>query len=365
MKKYIYISHGSLDLGNKRTDLDAIASIGTFWRGAILNGWTRGEEFDVDMIDYYNEGLWQLKKWAGCKIYLADIPPEALARPERPETLPEFEKCLVELKNLDIELNYIDHHPMTDTIRAAFQEWQRKGLFNILNICPMDLEMDRTTPSTEKSCATEMVWKFMQERWGIKTDDVFEKIMYFTHDADFGIRKVDDATALSVVIGADYDPLRIAELLANGTFWSDELQTIHDERIERDVHLLNQVSLTQRIWTLPSGREIPVMYLLMPEEDGLKVTAAGYYCTSEKGATVAVILQRAAFISMRINPGEQELHAGRILTPLGGGGHVGAASAGSRGHNFPYERADESSFESIVDRLDTVLSENAGVETAA
>lgn len=355
MCKYIYVSHGRLDGGNTRTDLDAIASLSMFWRYAKKRGLTRGRDYDLDMIDYFQNGLTELLKYRDARICVADVPPGAVLRNCADGEVAALKRTLEKLRDRNVGIHFIDHHPMTHEAREVFEDFLRDGLFLSLDICPMDLNDDRVTTADHKRCATEMVRDWLVRNAGFRSDPVVDRIALYTHDADFGIRAIPDSIRLSVIISADHNPLALAEMLADGRFWSDELEGIYHEQQARTDELLRRLVFERRKWLLPNGREVPVMYALMPPDEGLKVTAVGVHCIGDHGATVAVIVHRNPFISMRIAQGEHELHAGELLEKLGGGGHVGAGSAGSRGNGFPYEHVDANSLPDVVDRLDAAL----------
>lgn len=363
MSRYTYISHGRIS-GSSRTDLDAVASLAIFWRGAKLRGLKRGSDYDLSMVDYYANGLEELRQFSHTEIYLADVPPDAVAKIERPQTIARFEKLLVDLKPKNVVIHFIDHHPLSPGTRERFNGYVARGLLGSVTLASHSLDEDQHVPAHRKRCATEMVRDYLREHWHFQPDDVIRKIARFAHDQDFALRKIPEATALSVVIGADYPSLKLAEMLADGRFWSDELAAVHARQEEKTRRLLAQLSYANRRWHLQSGRIINVVYALMPEEDGLKVTVAGLHCIDERSADVAVLVHRDPFISLRLNLKEREINAGKLLAPLGGGGHPGAASAGGHWGALPYTYANRDNFEAVVSSINTTLLRLAGARSA-
>lgn len=355
MYRYLYVSHGRSGGGNTRTDLDAIASVALFWRGALRRDLVRGEDFEVDFIDYYENGLDGLLRHHDVTAFVADVPPEAIARPADPVSIERLLATLQRLRERSVSVNFVDHHPLSSMTSKLFHGFVREGLMETAILSEMDADADQERPIAEKFCAAEMSLAVIRDRLLMPPDEEMLRIARFARDQDFGIRAIAEANRLSTVIGADHDPIAMAELLAHGRFWSDELEAIRrfqEQRIRRSISALR---FDRREWRLKSGRTIPVIYALLPPDDSLRVTVAGIHCLEEQGARVAVIVHRHPFISIRMDLDEKELHAGRMLTPLGGGGHRGAASAGGRGGSFPYREANESNFRDVVSRIDDHL----------
>jgi hypothetical protein len=360
MFRYVYVSHGNLYERNARTDLDAVASIAIMWRGAMMKGLERGPDFEVDMIDYYANGLDELLRYRNASLFVADVPPDALARPDEPRVTARFEETLRTLRDQGNRLNLIDHHPVSPRTAARFDRYVRQGLIESATLSGMDHEIDRVRPHHQKQCAAEMTREMLEGRFRMPPDEVIRRLAWYAHDADFGIRRIPEASRLSILIGADYPPLQLAGRLAQGEFWNDDLQGIFDDYQAKTRRILASLKLLRRRWRLKSGRVVPVVYALMPAREDLKVTPAGMYCLNEQGASVAVMVQRRAFLSLRIDPEEIELHAGRMLANLGGGGHQGAASAGRHPRDFPYHEAHEGNFADVVASIDRALTRFAG-----
>ncbi len=359
MYRYLYVSHGRSGGGNTRTDLDAIASVALFWRGALNKGLVRGEDFEVDFLDYYENGLDRLLRYRDVSAFVADVPPEALARPGMPETTEHLLATLLRLRDQNVSVNFVDHHPLSAMTSRLFHGFVREGLMESAILSEMDAEADRVRLIEDKFCAAEMSLALLQNRFLVTPDEEMLRIARFARDQDFGIRLIPEANRISTVIGADFNPIAMAEHLAHGRFWCDELDAIcraQEARIRRSI---SSLQFDWREWRLRSGRSIPVVYALLPPDDSLRVTVAGIHCLEERGARVAVIVHRHPFISIRMDREESELHAGRMLTPLGGGGHRGAASAGGRGKSFPYREANESNFHDVVQRIDNHLRSSA------
>lgn len=348
MSGFLYVSHGRRHDKNTRTDLDAISSVAIFWRGALRKGLRRGADFEIDFIDYYNDGLGELRRHRDASVFVADIPPEAIAR--------NLESTLADLAGRGLRLNFIDHHPVSAETARRFSSAVENGLIDSAILSDLNFDTDRTTPTDQKLCAAEMSLEFLSRRFGMRGDGVSRRIARYAHDQDFGVRMIKEANRLSVVIGANHDPVSLAEMLALGDLWSDELEEIHRNQVARTRRLLRTLSVERRRWKLSNGRELAVVYALLPDE-GLKVTSAGIHCLEAHAARVAVLVHPSRFVSMRIVAGETDLHAGAILSAMGGGGHAGAASAGGLSH----ENTTRENFGDVVDRLDRRLAESAGV----
>jgi oligoribonuclease NrnB/cAMP/cGMP phosphodiesterase (DHH superfamily) len=358
--RYIYISHGSVAGPRTRTDLDAISSVALLWRGALLRGFVRGVDFDVDLVDYFQGGIDYLLKYRDTTILLADVPPEAIAGAQSSDAAAHFEATLARLRDQNVALHMIDHHPMTAATMGRFRRFEADGLLASADLSWMDEDADRTDSHLAKRCAAEMARDFLVRRFGLVEDDVMTRICSYAHDQDFGLRLIPSASRLADVIGDDYPPLEIAEALATGEFWNDAFEAAFRRYEEQTQRLVEKIVCTRRTWRLPNGRDLEILYALMPEDDNLKITPAGIHCREALGGRVAVLLKRYPFISIRLDPMERSIHAGRILSTLGGGGHAGAASAGRRhGMWFPYHRAHEGNFEEVVSAVDATLTRAA------
>jgi len=361
MFSYLYVSHGNAGHGNTRTDFDAVGSIALMWRSALLKGLQKGEDFEVSMIDYYSRGIEQLLNFHDATILLADVPPEALARSDEPDKITALSAALLKLKAQNVLLNFIDHHAHDYSTGKRFLQYVEDGLLESAYISFMDAETDRIKPLIEKRSAAEMVLNFLENRYEQAADDIMRTIAAYSHDQDFGIRKIHEANRISAVIGSDFPPLELAGMLAHGTLWNEKLENVYQYQQARQRQAILKLKYVWKKWRQRDGREVPVVYALMPQGDALKVSPAGMHCIKAMGAGVAVLVQRYAFISLRIPPEENQFHAGEICRALGGGGHQGAASAGGRNGYFPYKQANESNFFDVVNSLDPILSRAAGV----
>ena len=52
------------------------------------HGYLTGEDFEVDMIDYYANGIDELRRYRAASIFLADVPPDAGMKPRRTSLSP-------------------------------------------------------------------------------------------------------------------------------------------------------------------------------------------------------------------------------------------------------------------------------------
>jgi len=208
-----------------------------------------------------------------------------------------------------------------------------------------------------------MTLQVITRRFNFEPDDIMLSLAKYAHDQDFGIRKISEASKISTVIGADYPPLQLAEIFASGELWNESLEEVYKTQLSKIAFALSQIRHIRKVWRLWNGKELPVVYVLMPEGDILKVSVAGIHCIEKLGAKVVVIIQRYPFISMRISCDVSELHAGKILSFFGGGGHQGAASAGGKNATFPYKTANDDNFDIIVSELDSEISRLAGVKS--
>ncbi|RMH57004.1 MAG: hypothetical protein D6679_07715 [Candidatus Hydrogenedentota bacterium] len=363
MPRYLYVSHGSPEGENTRTDFDAVASLALLQHTAMAKGFRYGRDFELDMIDYYSSGLDRLLQRRNTEILLADIPPDVLLKPESGGR-DGLRQRLEKLRAQKVILHFLDHHPVTRETRAIFEEFHRNGLIRSLWICPFCPEEDRVLDHTRKLCATEVTARFLERVWNVPLDETARRIMRWAHDQDFGLREIPEANRISVVIGADYPPLKLADCLSRGIFWNRELAAVHSRQEEKTQRLLRELRYHWRRWRLASGRRIDVVYALMPPHHGLKVTAAGLHCLQNLHARVAVFLHRDPFLSIRINPRENELHAGEMLRPFGGGGHRGAGSAGAGPHRpFPYRNVTDENFPRVAQTVDEQLSRLARAES--
>jgi hypothetical protein len=358
--RYLYISHGSVAGPRTRTDLDAVSSVALLWRGALLRGLERGVDFGLDLLDYFQGGIDDLLKYHDATILLADIPPEAIAGTGDWGAAAHFEETLARLGDQEISLHMIDHHPMTAATMERFRRFESEGLIATADLSWMDEDADRADSHLTKRCAAEMVRDFLERRFELPRDGVMTRICAYAHDQDFGLRTIPEANRIADVIGDDFPPLAIAEALATGEFWNDSFEVAYRSYEEKTRRLVEKIVYTRRYWRLPDGRDLEVLYALMPEDDDLKITPAGIHCRQATGGRVVVLLKRYPFISIRLDPMERSIHAGRILSTLGGGGHAGAASAGGRrGMRFPYHRVHEGNFEEVVSSVDATLTQAA------
>lgn len=364
MIRYVYASHGWTRGGSTRTDFDALASVAIMRRGAELRKLREGDDFAIDLIDYYAEGIDALQKWRDVTIVLADIPPETLARPGRPETTTRLVETLSNLKAAGNRLHLIDHHPMERQSMERFEKYVEEKLIESATLSKMDHDEDQRRTHLQKQCATEMVRDWLRERWGVPDDDIIDEITRFAHDQDFGVRHIPDANRLSAVIGADFPPSEIIQSLSRGEFWNPRFQLAWERQEEDTRRQIQEVRTLWRVWRFPTGRALGVVYALMPARDVLKVTPAGIHCLEELGADIAVMVQREAFISVRVRHNVNDFHAGRMLSAFGGGGHVGAGSAGGRNGQLPYGQAHERNFEDVVESLDKALAFHADVNSS-
>lgn len=360
MVRYVYVSHGWLHGGSTRTDFDALGSVAIMKRGAEMRGLRDGEDFAIDLIDYYADGIDALTRWRNCTLLVADIPPEALARPERPETAERLVRTLHALRDGGNRVIFIDHHPLEEPTRQRFAGWTRDGLIAALDICGMNADLDQARTHREKSCAAEMVLAWLRRTWDLPEDAVCDEIARLAHDQDFGVRSIPGANRISGIIGADFPPREIIDALARGEFWSDRFQAAWERQEEDTARQIGQLRYAWRSWRFHTGRELSVVYALMPPHDVLKVTPASIHCLDGLGADIAVLVQRRSFISLRVRYTHNDFHAGRMLAAFGGGGHVGAASAGGRAGSLPYGEAHEDNFEDVVEALDSALTGHGG-----
>lgn len=363
MIRYVYVSHGWLHGGSTRTDFDALGSVAIMKRGADLRGLREHEDYALDLIDYYADGLDALTRWRDVTLLVADVPPEALARPERPETGERLERTLRALRDAGNRVVFIDHHPHETETRNRFFRWRDEGLFASLSLTEMDTALDQARSHREKRCAAEMVHDWLRATWDLPDDAIVDEIARLAHDQDFGVREIPGANRISAIIGADFPPLEIVAALARGEFWSDRFQAAWERQEEDTARQLRSLVCDWRAWSFPSGRRLSVVYALMPPHDVLKVTPAGIHCLETLGADIAVLVQRRSFISMRVRYSHNDFHAGRMLAAFGGGGHVGAASAGGRAGSLPYGDAHEGNFGDVVEALDRALTERGGWES--
>lgn len=363
MIRYVYVSHGWLNGGSTRTDFDALGAMAIMRRGAELRGLKEGEDFALDLIDYYNDGLDALCRWRDCVILVTDVPPEALARPDRPETADRLERTLRAIREAGNSLVLVDHHSLEPASRERFTNWMAEGLFTDLDLCDMDQGMDLRRTHHQKRCAAEMMRDWLRRTWGLQADPVIDEIARLAHDQDFGVRNIPGANRISAIIGADFPPFEIVGALSRGEFWNARFETAWEREEEDTARQIRQLVCDWRKWRFGNGREMNVVYALMPPNDVLKVTPAGIHCLDTLGADIAVLVQRRSFISMRVRYHYNDFHAGRILSAFGGGGHVGAASAGGRAGELPYGDAHESNFGDVVRALDRALAERGACES--
>ncbi len=359
MIRYVYVSHGWLHGGSTRTDFDALGALAIMRRGAELRGLVEGEDFALDLIDYYSDGLDALCRWRNCVILVTDVPPEALARPERPETAERLQETLRAIRDAGNSLVLVDHHTLEAPSRERYARWLAEGLFTDLDLCDMDQETDLHRTHRQKRCAAEMMRDWLRRTWGLQEDAIIDEIARLAHDQDFGVRNIPGANRISAIIGADFPPLEIVAALSRGEFWSDRFEAAWERQEEDTARQLQQLVCDWRTWRFTSGREMKVVYALMPPNDVLKVTPAGIHCLDILGADIAVLVQRRSFISMRVRYHYNDFHAGRMLSAFGGGGHVGAASAGGRAGALPYGDAHEDNFGDVVAAIDQALAERA------
>jgi hypothetical protein len=354
-EKYYFVSHGYL--GGGRADWDSIGSLAALVRFAKINNLEYRNDYDIIMIDYFKDGLNHISGITNSVIIVADIPPEFLIQFHTKEG---FKNLLYQIKNNYNKLIFIDHHPNSDDVSGFMKYLEGKGLFYELDFFDVSLENDKFIPLEEKLCAAERVQKFLFKHYKVSDDDVFQKVRKYAHDQDFGIRKIQEALNITIVIGANFNNEKLIFLIAEGIFWTKELQMILEEQNRLVEELYGKLKF-KKITTYFKLNSHPIrkniMYALMPEDKRLKTSAAAYWIFKRQNCDIVILLQRYPFISIRCPIYEKDISAAKIANIFGGGGHVGAASANKRHYTkwFPYRKIYDSNFEKIAYKINDII----------
>jgi len=277
-----------------------------------------------------------------------DIPPQSLG--DEKNKLDYLERVFLRLKKNGNKIFYFDHHPNEKQFVEIFYNLKEKNLIDDFVINEKrHFEEDRV-PVKDKKCATEIILDYFIKQKEVTYDSVFEKIVKFAHDQDFGIREIEDAVRISVVIGASFNNLKLIYRIANGIFWDEELEYVYVKAKEKVERLLGALSFRLKEVNI-NGQNKKFAYVLMPEENGLKVTPASQYIFEKTDADISVVVQRFPLVSFRARKNEKDVNVGRIAEHFGGGGHQGAATFKDyKGKYIDFKKIDEKNFPEVVEK---------------
>lgn len=353
--KYVFASHGNLSGG--KADFDAVGSLSSLVRFAKLNNLEYKKDYFICMVDYFADGLEPLKKYYDTTMFIADLSTGSLIDYYSTDG---FKNIIQTIKDKGNKIIFIDHHPNNDDNIKFFYYLKHKKIFKHFEFFGVDYEQDRMIPIDLKFCAAERVQYYLFKRQLISDDKVFYKIRTYAHDQDFGLRNIEEALNITKVIGSDFNNKKLIDYLSDGIFWNQELETVQQNQDK----LVNELCGNLKIKKLEANFNIggknfkkDVVYVLMPKDKRLKVSAAAAYIFKKVRCNFIILIQRNPFFSVRIPLWEKDISAAKIANLFGGGGHYGAASARklNKDSDFPFSYPDENSFKKIAIKLNKLI----------